>query len=145
MSSSMVLPTGQKVYSNQLIVEGIPLTWGEATKDCTRVPDTKELVENAVRLAKTWGKVREKFGSPLIITSGYRPPSVNRAIGGASQSQHLFFRALDMQPVNGDFSRLWEILKASEFTGLGDAVFMGRNKGFFHADIRPGGRVIFPY
>jgi hypothetical protein len=50
-----------------------------------------------------------------------------------------------MQPVNGDFRRLWQVLLSSNFTGLGDAVFMGRNKGFFHADIRPSGRVIFPY
>ena len=37
------------------------------------------------------------------------------------------------------------MLKASQFTGLGDAVFMGRNQGFFHGDTRPSGRIIFPY
>ncbi|MFB2834336.1 D-Ala-D-Ala carboxypeptidase family metallohydrolase, partial [Floridanema evergladense] len=82
---------------------------------------------------------------PLYITSGYRPPYVNQAIGGARNSQHLYFRALDMQPMNKDFRKLFDVLKASSFTGLGDAVFMGRNKGFFHADIRPGNRVIFAY
>ncbi|GAB4176782.1 MAG: hypothetical protein Fur006_07990 [Coleofasciculaceae cyanobacterium] len=142
---SMKLPTGELVYENQYIVEGIPLTWGEATKGCTRIPTAKEYVENAVRLAKTWGEVREKFGSPIYITSGYRPPYANRAVGGARNSQHLYFRALDMQPLNGEYRKLWEVLKAAQFTGLGDAVFMGRNKGFFHSDIRPGSRVIFAY
>lgn len=143
--ASMRLPGGEIVYANQYIVEGIPLTWGEATKDCTRIPTSSEYVANAIRLAKVWGGVRDKFGSPLRITSGYRPPAVNRAIGGARNSQHLYFRALDMIPMNGDFRKLWEVLKTSQFTGLGDAVFMGRNKGFFHGDIRPSGRVIFPY
>ena len=43
------------------------------------------------------------------------------------------------------FKKLWEVLEDSPFTGLGDAVFRGKNKGFFHADIRPGGRVVFAY
>ncbi|TAF02204.1 MAG: hypothetical protein EAZ77_19220 [Nostocales cyanobacterium] len=143
--SSMKLPGGEIVYANQYIVEGVPLTWGEATKDCTRIPTSSEYVANAIRMAKTWGGVREKFGSPIRITSGYRPPAVNRSVGGVGNSQHLYFRALDMQPLNGDFRRLLDVLKASKFTGIGDAVFMGRNKGFFHADIRPGERIIFPY
>jgi hypothetical protein len=143
--STMKLPGGEIVYANQYIVEGIPLTWGEATKDCTRIPTSSEYVANAIKLAKVWGGVREKFDSPIRITSGYRPPAVNRSVGGVSNSQHIYFRALDMQPMNGDFRKLWEVLKASQFTGLGDAVFMGRNKGFFHGDTRPSGRIIFPY
>jgi hypothetical protein len=142
---SMMLPGGKTVYANTLIVDNVPLTWGEATKDCTRVPMSSEHVANAIRLARTWGEVRDKFGSPIRITSGYRPPAVNKSIGGVRNSQHIYFKALDMQPVNGDFRRLWQVLLSSNFTGLGDAVFMGRNKGFFHADIRPSGRVIFPY
>jgi hypothetical protein len=143
--ATMRLPGGEIVYANQYIVPGIPLTWGEATKNCTRIPTSSEYVANAIRLAKVWGGVRDRFGSPIRITSGYRPPHVNRAVGGARNSQHLYFRALDMVPLNGEYRRLWEVIKASEFTGLGDAVFMGRNKGFFHGDIRPSGRVIFPY
>lgn len=144
--SSMKLPNGDIVFANQYIVAGIPLTWGEATKNCTRIPTSNEYVQNAVRLAKVWGPVREKFGSPIVITSGYRPPIVNKAIGGARNSQHLYFRALDMQPMNGEFRKLFEVIKTSNFSGIGDAVFAGKNKGFFHGDIRPGGRIpIFAY
>lgn len=143
--NSMRLPNGDTVYQNEYIVPGVPLTWGEMTKDCTRVPTISEYAHNAVRYAKAWGVVRQKFGSPIYTSSGYRPPSVNKSVGGARNSQHLYFLAGDNIPVNGDFKKLWEILRASDFVGLGDAVFMGRNKGFFHADMRSGSRVIFPY
>lgn len=143
--SFMILPNSRKVFANEQIVEGIPLTWGETTKDCTRVPLTIEHVKNALEVARRFGKVREQFGSPITITSGYRPPQVNNQVGGAKNSQHLYFKAIDMIPVNGEFKKLWAVLKDSDFSGLGDGVFMGRNKGFFHADIRPGSRVVFPY
>lgn len=39
--------------------------------------------------------VREAFGKPVIITSGYRCPKVNKAIGGSSTSDHCFGRAAD--------------------------------------------------
>lgn len=145
LGSFMILPNSTKVYANEQIIKGIPLTWGETTKDCTRVPLTMEHVKNAQEVAKRFGKVRENFGSEITITSGYRPPQVNNQVGGARNSQHLYFKAIDMIPVNGEFKKLWAVLKDSDFSGLGDGVFMGRNKGFFHADIRPGGRVIFPY
>jgi GH24 family phage-related lysozyme (muramidase) len=36
-------------------------------------------------------KARAQFGNkPVIITSGHRPPAVNQAVGGASNSEHLY-------------------------------------------------------
>lgn len=143
--NTMRLPSGKLVFANEFVVPGVPLTWGEVTKNCTRIPTSGEYVENAIRLAKIWGEVRESFGFPIAITSGYRPPAVNRAVGGVSNSQHLYFRALDIKPLNGGYQALWRCLEESRFSGLGDAVFRGRNKGFFHVDIRPGGRCVFAY
>lgn len=40
-------------------------------------------------------RVREIIGKPMIITSGYRCPELNKAIGGALTSQHIFCEALD--------------------------------------------------
>lgn len=40
-------------------------------------------------------RVREIVGKPLIITSGYRCPELNKAIGGAITSQHIFCEAID--------------------------------------------------
>ena len=41
-------------------------------------------------------RVREIVGKPLIITSGYRCPELNSAIGGAITSQHIFAEAIDI-------------------------------------------------
>lgn len=33
--------------------------------------------------------LREHFGQPIVITSGYRSPEANKAAGGAPDSQHI--------------------------------------------------------
>lgn len=39
--------------------------------------------------------LRDKLGFPIRITSGYRSPDVNRAVGGSATSQHCFGQAAD--------------------------------------------------
>jgi zinc D-Ala-D-Ala carboxypeptidase len=51
--------------------------------------------------------IRERFG-PVIITSGYRGPELNRMVGGASSSQHCLGEAADIEVPgmsNGDLAR----------------------------------------
>ena len=40
--------------------------------------------------------VRERLGKAVIVTSGYRPPKLNKAVGGASNSNHLYGHAADI-------------------------------------------------
>ena len=39
--------------------------------------------------------VRAHFGRPVIVSSGYRAPAVNKACGGSATSQHRFGQAAD--------------------------------------------------
>ena len=39
--------------------------------------------------------IREHFGKPVYITSGYRTAAHNAAVGGSKSSQHLLGRAAD--------------------------------------------------
>ena len=41
-------------------------------------------------------KIREAWGKPIVVTSGYRCFKHNQAIGGTPLSAHLFGLALDM-------------------------------------------------
>ena len=58
---------------------------------------TKKHFENMQRLILNLIQpMRDELG-PIRITSGYRSPSLNRAIGGSSKSQHCKGEALDLQ------------------------------------------------
>jgi hypothetical protein len=40
-------------------------------------------------------RVRSILGKPLLISSGYRSPAVNKAVGGSKTSAHMFGYAAD--------------------------------------------------
>ncbi len=42
--------------------------------------------------------LRDAWGAPLSINSGYRCPAVNKAVGGVATSQHLKGEAADVCP-----------------------------------------------
>jgi GH24 family phage-related lysozyme (muramidase) len=96
-------------------------------------------VETAAELAAFMERARVAFGGrPVIITSGYRPPAINRSVGGASGSEHLFnepgvgavdffIRGADIQAVERWIDKKWPF-------SLG----YGAAKGFHHVGIRQG-------
>ena len=56
-----------------------------------------EAIANLKRLC-TWLEVlRERYGEPIRINSGYRSPQLNRKIGGAPTSNHLTGCAADIR------------------------------------------------
>jgi hypothetical protein len=59
--------------------------------------------------------LRDKYGKSINITSGYRSPKLNKAIGGSSTSQHCFGQAADIQVDKKDYLKVWEILKTLPF------------------------------
>ena len=44
--------------------------------------------------------LREAWGAPIIVTSGYRCGKLNRAVGGATGSQHMYGQAADIRTVS---------------------------------------------
>ncbi len=58
---------------------------------------TPEHLENLKTICtEVFDKVREHFGVPIYISSGYRSEALNKAIGGSKNSDHNLGRALDL-------------------------------------------------
>jgi hypothetical protein len=58
---------------------------------------TPEHIENFKKLAENvFQPIRDHFGVPIRISSGYRSAALNKAIGGASSSQHCQGEAIDI-------------------------------------------------
>ena len=52
--------------------------------------------------------IREDWGSPIIVSSGYRCPELNKAVGGANTSGHQYGYCADLQ-VKGGMKRVREL------------------------------------
>jgi GH24 family phage-related lysozyme (muramidase) len=96
-------------------------------------------VDTAAELAAFMERARVQFGGkPVVITSGYRPPAINRSVGGASGSEHLYdapgvgavdflIQGADIRAVQAWCDKKWPY-------SLG----YGAPKGFVHLGIRSG-------
>lgn len=54
------------------------------------------IVANLTRLAALLEQVRALVGAPIAISSGYRSPALNKAVGGAANSAHVLGLAADI-------------------------------------------------
>jgi len=101
----------------------------------------------AMKLAEFLERVRTQFDNkPLVITSGYRPPKINKAIGGASNSEHLYsgpgVGAVDFYVQGADINAVQAWCDKHWPFSLG----YGAPKGFVHLGMRAGGpRVRWDY
>lgn len=76
-----------------------------ACKHCGQLPN--EGIDP--NLIKILDETRERLGVPLIISSGYRCPTHNANIGGASQSYHTKGKAADIYTNTIDSAKVYQI------------------------------------
>ena len=95
---------------------------------------TFEIVDNLNRLADYLDGIREKLGKPILISSGFRCPVLNKAVGGVANSQHQKGLAADL--VCADMESLEKVLRE---TGGFDQLIKEHRKGsnsfWFHVSV----------
>ena len=79
-------------------------TLGEMTKsnshpEVYNIP-SHEAIANLKRVCGWLEVLRERYGKPIIINSGYRSPQLNKKIGGVPTSNHLTGCAVDIRVAN---------------------------------------------
>ena len=77
--------------------------------------------------------VRVHFNKPVIITSSYRCPKHNKAVGGATSSKHLEGIAADIQVKDIEPFEVHHFLDAIFPNSYG----LGYYDTFTHIDVRP--------
>ena len=96
-------------------------------------------LDTAAELAAFLERARGAFGGkPVVITSGYRPAAINRLVGGASSSEHLYdtfgVGAVDFNIIGADINAVQAWCDKNWPYSLG----YGAPKGFVHLGIRRG-------
>lgn len=115
-------------------------TVGEVTQyDARRIPPRGSQIEtNIFLLADELDKLRHSWGVPISITSWYRPPSINRAVGGVRNSTHIQGYAADIFPSTTDPNKNLAQLERHCLLHWKGGVGKGSRKGFVHVDCRSG-------
>ena len=76
--------------------------------------------------------IRDKFCAPVIITSGYRCPQVNRLVGGVDNSQHMSGCAADFHVKGFTPSMMYEVFLYIFNTLEYDQLIYYRSKNIIH-------------
>lgn len=100
-----------------------------ASKDGFNVAFISDELVNIVQ------NIRDHFGKPLVINSGFRSQAHNKKVKGAKNSMHLYGTAADIH-ING--VQPIEIAKYAEtlFKKLGINGGIGLYQSFVHVDVR---------
>lgn len=70
-----------------------------ATADRLKIDNSlpPELLDAATYTLRRLDGIREGYGKPIVITSGYRCQALNKAVGGKPNSQHQRAQAADLK------------------------------------------------
>lgn len=71
------------------------------------------IIDNLKRVAEVLEQVRELIKRPIVVSSGYRSPALNVAVGGASKSAHVQGLAADINAVGMSSRDLAQMIAAS--------------------------------
>lgn len=118
------------------IYPGSNFTWDEATRGGQRLPVNSSISNNIIKAAQALDGIRAHLGNqPLKVTSWYRPPAINAAVGGVSNSTHIDGHGVDFYhsklSTQEAFDKLWY-----GWWGNRGGLAPSYRHGFIHMDLR---------
>ena len=76
--------------------------------------------------------IRDMVNAPIVITSGYRSPQVNRLVGGVDNSQHMSGCAADFHVMGFTPSMMYEVFLYISNTLEYDQLIYYQSKNIIH-------------
>jgi len=120
------------------------------------IPGAEEIANLEHLVDAVLDPAREAIKCPINVTSGFRNPAVNRAVGGAENSQHVWGEAADLDTAdnaklfawirkNSDFDQLiWEFGSETEPKWIHvSAKQNGGNRDFVLKAVKNNGHTIY--
>lgn len=98
--------------SEHFTLDELTLSETAARKGIDNTPNQEEM-NNLKRLAHMLEEVRAIVGKPITISSGYRSPAVNKAVGGSASSSHMSGLAADINCPGMTPAALAAVIKSS--------------------------------
>lgn len=95
-------------------IEELSFSQTASRKNIDNTPDGRVRANLTALVANILDPLREAYGKPIIVTSGYRCAKLNKAVGGVKNSQHLTGEAADIQAVSKmpkDNKEIFDLIK----------------------------------
>ena len=96
--------------------------------------DARATIERNINLLvdNVLDPIRDKFCAPVIITSGYRCPQVNKLVGGVNNSQHMSGCAADFHVKGFTYLMMRQVFLNIYDTMDFDQLIYYRSKNIIH-------------
>ncbi len=106
-----------------------------ATSTGVKNVPTQDVTDNLTNLVKNvLQPLRDLYGKPITVNSGYRCEALNKRVGGARTSQHMTGQAVDITTGTKEGNRkLFAILEGMEFDQLIDE----KDMSWIHVSFKP--------
>ena len=99
-------------------------------------PDSRAKLAIVNLCAKLLQPLRDIYGNPIRINSGYRCPELNKAVGGVPNSMHQNGEASDLS-IDGKARELLELIEENHLPF--DQAILYRKQNFLHVSLKAEG------
>ena len=96
-------------------------------------PDSRAKLAIVNLCTKLLQPLRDIYGKPIHINSGYRCPELNKAVGGVATSQHQKGEAADLS-IDGKAGDLLELIEENHLPF--DQAILYRKRNFLHVSLK---------